>query len=925
MAETPHLYLIDASGFIFRAYYALPALTRADGTPVGAVLGYTNMLIKLLREHTPSHMAVVFDVARHTFRSELYSDYKANRSEPPEDLVPQFSLVRDATDAFGLPRVELAGFEADDVMATLARQAAEAGWNVTIVSSDKDLMQLITPQIRMWDPIKGIPLEAAAVMEKFGVAPDRVADVQALAGDATDNVPGVPGIGVKTAAELITQFGDLEGLLANAHTIKQPKRRETLLANIENARISHKLVLLENNCTLPCTLDDLKAPVFDQQRIVPFVQQMGFKTLMGRLGNPAPDAPIADSAAPSYKPANTTPPAPAQPAAPVQLITQYRTITKAADLQEWLETALAAHRIAVDTETTSLTPAKAELVGISLAGSAPDAIYIPLAHRSGNLLDDHAQENADMTEILAILKPVMENEAILKIGHNIKYDWQLFAKHDIHIAPYADPMMMSYLVDGTSHGHGLDEVAKLHLDYTCTTYDSLTGTGVNRIGFDQVPIDKATPYAAEDAAVALALYDVLAPRLRAEKVTAVYEDIEKPLIGVIANMELTGITIDPVVLQGLSSGFGARLQTIEAEIYALAGHPFNIGSPKQLGQVLFAELGLPGGKKTKTGEWSTSADVLEELAESGHPAVEQILNWRQLAKLMSTYTDTLPKQIVAATGRVHTSYSMAATNTGRLSSSDPNLQNIPIRTEEGRSIRTAFIAPEGHKLISADYSQIELRLVAEMAGIERLQQAFRDGIDIHTATAAEVFGLPVDAVPPERRREAKAINFGIIYGISAFGLSRQIGSTTGEAAQFISAYFARFPQLRAFMEAAKQEAREHGFVRTLMGRKCFIAGINDKNPARRQGAERQAINAPVQGTAADIIKLAMVDVDRALKANNLQTKLLLQVHDELVLEAPDAEVEQVIGLLHAIMPNVIKLSLPLAIEAKAAANWAAAH
>ncbi len=919
---TPHLYLVDASGFIFRAFHALPSLNRKrDGVPVGAVLGFTNMLLKLLREHNPSHMAVVFDVARHTFRNDLYTPYKANRDDPPPDLVPQFALVREATDAFGLPRVELPGYEADDVMATLSTRAVKQGFNVTIVSSDKDLMQLVTPAIRMWDPIKNIPLGAEAVFEKFGVTPDKVPDVQALAGDSTDNVPGIAGIGVKTAAELINTYGDLETLLNSASQIKQPKRREALETQADNARISYKLVSLEHDCDLPCQLSDLVHPGFDAERIGPFLAAMEFTSLLSRLKLDPP--PLNKEELAEFSPPQLLDHPESAP--PPKLITQYRAIIDPAELKAWLDVAIVGGRLALDTETTDLTPARADLVGLSLAGSAPDAIYVPFAHKSANPLMEPDPVQMDRDAALAILKPVLEDTSILKIGLNMKFDWQMIERFGVKTAPLADPMMMSYVLDGTSHGHGMDELARLHLNHTAISYDSLTGTGVKRITFDYVPLDQAIPYAAEDAAVALALYEVLAPRLRHEKVTAIYEDIERPLIRVLAEMEATGITIAPQVLQGLSSAFGERLRQIEADIYAMVGHPFNIGSPKQLGQVLFEELGLPGGRKTKTGDWSTSADVLEELAEQGHEQMEPILAWRQLSKLMSTYTEALPRNVVARTGRVHTSYSMAATSTGRLSSSDPNLQNIPIRTEEGKSIRTAFITQPGWKIISADYSQIELRLVAEMAGIERLQQAFRDGIDIHTATASEVFGLPIDDVPSARRREAKAINFGIIYGISAFGLCKQIGCAQHEAAAFIKAYFARFPQLKDFMDAAKQEAREHGFVRTLYGRKCFIPGINDKNPARRAGAERQAINAPVQGTAADIIKLAMNAVHRRLREEGFTARLLLQVHDELVLEAPDDEVDRVIALLHDVMPSVANLGVPLAVEAHAADNWAAAH
>lgn len=914
-----HLYLIDASGFIFRAYHALPSLTRPDGTPIGAVLGYANMLIKVLKEHAPSHIAVVFDVSRRTFRNDIYPDYKANREDPPADLIPQFALVREVTTAFNLPQIEVEGFEADDIIATMARQAAGQRMAVTIISSDKDLMQLVSPQIRMYDPIKNVPLGEDAVLAKFGVKPDKVVDVQALAGDSIDNVPGVPGIGVKTAAELIATYGDLENLLANTAQIKQPKRREALEGHADAARLSLRLVTLADNVPLGRTLDDFRPAAFDVNKAAAFLAAQGFKSILSRLNIPA-----QTSAAPAQ-----APPLPVSASAPTEphaVITQYQMMTNADDLAAWLRDATRDGLLAIDTETTDLTPARARLVGISLAGSAKTAVYIPLDHVATNPLTDPAPQNMALADVVRILGPVLADPAILKIGHNMKYDWQMLEAVGMAPHPVTDTMLISYALYGTQHGHGMDELAQTYLGHTPISYDAVTGTGAGRITFDQVPVDRATQYAAEDAAVTLALYHTLYPRLQASPTFPVYEDIDRPLIPVIARMEQTGIRIDPQRLQGLGAAFQERLQALEARVFAAVGHPFNLASPKQMGAVLFGELNLPGGKKTKTGEWSTAADVLENLADQGHAVVDDILEWRQFSKLISTYIDALPRAIVPKTGRVHTSYALAHTSTGRLASSDPNLQNIPIRTEEGRSIRTAFITDPGWKLISADYSQIELRLIAEMAGIERLKQAFRDGLDIHTATAAEIMGLSIDQVTPELRRQAKAINFGIIYGISAFGLSKQIGRSVAEAGAFIKTYFARFPELHAFMERTKQEARERGYVTTLLGRRCTIHGINDTNAARRAFAERQAINAPVQGTATgDIIRLAMVAIDNALRAENLRARLLLQVHDELVLEAPEGEVEAVIALLHRVMPHVIKLGLPLPIEARAADTWAAAH
>lgn len=913
------LFLVDGSGFIFRAYHALPPLTRPDGTPVGAVMGFCNMLSKLLSTHRDAHIAVIFDAARKNFRNDIYAEYKAHRPPAPEDLVPQFPLMREAAVAFGLPIMEMEGYEADDIIATYAKLAEAEGTKVTIVSSDKDLMQLVRGDIKLMDPMKQIMIGAAEVFEKFGVTPDKVIDVQALCGDASDNVPGVPGIGVKTAAELINLYGNLENLLDNTANIKQPKRRETLETNAELARISKKLVTLCDTVPVPLPVQQLVAG--NQDNLAAFLEFQGFKSLASRL---------------SLKPSTSTyvPPTPQQkPAAmaalPADVKTDYQLINDAAKLKEWLADAYETGVLAMDTETTGLTPARVDLVGISLATRIGRACYIPLAHGAGRDLFDMSAADTPpqpkVSDIVAVLKDICADASIIKVGHNMKFDLQMLQLVGLKFAALHDTMLMSYVLDGSAHGHGLDELSQLHCGHKMISYDEVTGTGKGRISFAAVPIDKACDYAAEDADFTLRLYHILQPRIAAEKMSFVYEDIERPLIQVIADMEQNGICVDPAVLKRLSQTFGEKIAALEADIQKEAGHPFNVGSPKQLGTVLFDEMGLQGGSKTKTGDWSTSADILEVLAEQGHAFVEKILEWRHLSKLRSTYTESLQEAINPKTGRVHTSFAMALTNTGRLSSSDPNLQNIPIRTEEGRMIRTAFVAPAGHVLISADYSQIELRLAAEMAGVKALQESFRTGEDIHTRTASEVMGIPIAEVTSEIRRSAKAINFGIIYGISGFGLSKQLGVTPGEAGAYIRNYLGKFPELEKFMTSLKEEARQFGYVKTFFGRKCVISGINDKNGAKRQFAERQAINAPLQGTAADIVKMAMTEVDRRIKSGDIQAKLLLQVHDELVLEVKEEQAAEVAEQIKAVMENVTSFSVPLAVEAKWAKNWSDAH
>jgi DNA polymerase-1 len=922
-APYKHLYLVDGSGYIFRAYFAIPPRNTSDGTPVNATFGFTNMLVKLLRESDADAIAVIFDKSAKTFRNAIYPEYKAHRPEPPEDLVPQFAAIREATRAFNLPCIELEGYEADDLIATYARQAKAAGAEVTIVSSDKDLMQLVDGGITMLDPMKDRWIGRDEVVEKFGVQPEKVVDVQALAGDSTDNVPGVPGIGIKTAAQLITEYGDLETLLARAGEIKQVKRREKLIENAELARISKQLVMLERNVPVEVGIDafGLKQPVADDLR--GFLERYEFRSLLRRLSDRLGG--VEETAA-----ATAAPPESAKEAA-------YELVQDLPALERWVAAAQVRGVIAVDTETTSLDPLAAELVGISLATAAGKACYIPVGHKGsgpaeGSLDLDGATEappQIPRDQALAVLKPMLEDPGVLKVGQNIKYDMLVFARHGIAVAPIDDTMLLSYVVEGGLHGHGMDELAQLHLDYQTIKFKDVAGSGRNQLTFDKVPLDKALDYAAEDADITLRLFEVLKPRLVTDRLTTVYESIERPLVPVLAEMELTGIKVDRDTLRRMSNDFARRIGELETQIYKLAGREFTIGSPKQLGEILFDEMSLDGGRKGKSGAYATGADILEGLAALGHDLPARVLDWRQVTKLKSTYTDALQTQINPDTGRVHTSYSQAVASTGRLSSNDPNLQNIPVRTEEGRKIRTAFVAEEGCVLLSVDYSQIELRLTAHIAEVEALKQAFHEGQDIHAITASQVFGIPVEGMDPMVRRKAKAINFGIIYGISAFGLAQNLGIPQGEAKAYIDAYFERYPGIRAYMDKMKRQAREQGFVTTLFGRKIHVPGIKDKNPAMRSFSERAAINAPIQGTAADIIKRAMIRVPPALAQAKLAARMLLQVHDELLLEVPREEVEQTSALLREVMENAcapaVELSVPLVADAGTGANWAEAH
>ncbi len=957
VAPGDHVFLIDGSGYIFRAYHALPPLTRpSDGLPVGAVHGFCQMLWKLLRDtrelDRPTHLAVIFDAARENFRNEIYADYKANRPAPPEDLVPQFALIKRAVEAFSVPAVELEGYEADDLIASYARQVVELGGDVTIVSSDKDLMQLIEPGVTMYDSMKNVRITPELVQKKFGVAPDKVVDVQALAGDSTDNVPGVPGIGVKTAALLINEYGDLDTLLQRAGEIKQKKRRENLLQFAEQARISRDLVRLKRDVDPPLPLEAMAVCDPDPDPLLAFLQEMEFTTLTRRIAE-ALDVDLAtlpsttDQGGTGEGTATPATPREKHPATPAGLAARrsqqalaqpvrredYETVTDAAALTQWLEAAREQGFFAFDTETTGLDAMRAELVGFSLALAPGRACYVPLAHvpADGGLDLEGAGQIAqlDRAAALAQLKPLLEDDAVLKIGQNLKYDMLLLARYDITLRAFDDTLLISYVLDAGRGGHGMDELARRHLGHKCLSFKEIAGTGKAQLTFDKVPLDQATAYAAEDADITLRLYNLLKPRLVAEGKVSVYETLERPLMPVLVAMERAGIMVDRQILARLSQRFTQAMAQLAEEIKALAGEDFNIASPKQLGDILFGKFGLEGGKKTKTGAWKTDAGVLEELAAQGVELAARVLDWRQLAKLKSTYADALPGFIHPETGRIHTSYAMAATTTGRLASSDPNVQNIPVRTPEGREIRTAFIAAPGHKLVSADYSQIELRVLAHIADIAQLKQAFADGLDIHAMTASEMFAVPLDEMTPEVRRRAKAINFGIIYGISAFGLANQLGIERSEAAAYIETYFKRFPGIRRYMEDTKAFARKHGYVETIFGRRIHYPDINTKSPQRRAFFERAAINAPIQGSAADIIRRAMVRMPHALNEAGLDARMLLQVHDELIFEVPEGETDALIETARQVMEGAclpaLDFSVPLKVDAKAATNWDEAH
>ena len=973
-----HLFLVDGSGYIFRAYHALPPLTRkSDGLQVNAVLGFCNMLWKLLAEmkdDKPTHLAVVFDKSEKTFRTDFYPEYKAHRPDPPDDLIPQFPLIREAVHAFEIPCLEQAGFEADDLIATYARLACEAKATTTIVSSDKDLMQLVGNGVTMYDTMKDKRIGAAEVMEKFGVGPDKVIEVQALIGDSSDNVPGVPGIGVKTAAQLIGEYGDLETLLKRASEIKQDKRRQTLIDNAELARISKRLVTLDQNVPLEVPVDQLAVHAPDYKNLIAFLKAMEFNTITRRVAEKSgidasaieADAKLSSSDPPPAR--LSSPPAPAgdlfapapdaalKPAAkedtngaltPISLAaaraeaarkqkidrSKYECVRTLGRLKAWIARAYDVGVVAVDTETTSLDPMQAGLCGFSLAVAPNEACYVPVGHQKeggdGLFAAGLAPDQIPEVDALAALKPLLEDKSILKIAQNMKYDWLVFAQRGIEIQGYDDTMLISYVLDAGKGGHGMDDLAKRWLDHDTIHFHHVAGSGKSQVSFDCVAIDKATDYAAEDADVTLRLWNALKPRLAAERVTSVYETLERAMPSVLARIERRGISIDRQVLSRLSGEFAQKQGALEDEIKALAGEPLNPGSPKQLGDILFGKMGLPGGTKTKTGQWSTGARELEDLAEQGHALPRKILDWRQVSKLRSTYTEALPTYVNPTTHRVHTSYALAATSTGRLSSSEPNLQNIPVRTEEGRKIRRAFVADPGMKLVSADYSQIELRLLSEVAEVPTLRQAFKDGVDIHAMTASEIFGVPVKDMPSEVRRRAKAINFGIIYGISSFGLAAQLGIDKSEAGAYIKKYFERFPGIRDYMDETREFCRVNGYVLTLFGRKCHYPDIKASNPSIRSFNERAAINARLQGSAADIIRRAMMRIEPALEEAKLKAQMLLQVHDELIFEVPDDEVKDTIAIVKELMESAphpaVALNVPLQVDARAADNWDEAH
>ncbi|WP_046864084.1 DNA polymerase I [Microvirga massiliensis] len=994
-----HVFLVDGSSFIFRAYFQAMNQDQkyntrsSDRMPTGAVRLFCSKLLQFVRDGAaglkPTHLAIVLDKSEDTHRRELYAEYKGHRPDAPDDLKVQMPLMREAVRAFGLEPIEQERYEADDLIATYTQEAKARGADVLIISSDKDLMQLVGPLVRFYDfesGTKGKPgyrpernLDEAAVTERWeGIPPEQIGDVLALMGDTSDNVPGVPGIGLKTAAQLIKEYGDLETLLSRAAEIKQPKRRETLIEHAEMARLSRKLVTLDCEAPLPVSLDDLRLPEPDPRTLVAFLKAMEFNTLTRRVAeiydvDPAAIQPdprllpggdaimwMRDSIAAEKMPADgaasasddARPEARARPdgqedglGTPVELATKrateasslafdhaaYETILDVARLEAWVAEAREQGYVAVDTETDSLDANRAELVGFSLALSPGRACYVPLAHRgesdlfgTGLLPGQLSVETA-----LAAVRPLLEDPSVLKIGQNLKYDWVVLKRHGVEIRSYDDTMLMSYVLDAGKGSHGMDELSRRHLGHAPITFTDVAGTGRNRVTFDRVPLDRATAYAAEDADVTLRLWQVLEPRLVAERRKTVYETLERPMVDVVARMEMRGIMVDRQILSRLSGDFAQSLARLEAEIHEMAGEPFALGSPKQIGDILFGKMGLPGAKKTPSGQWATPATLLEELAEAGHELPRKILDWRQLAKLKSTYTDTLQEHMNPETKRVHTCFSLAATTTGRLSSSEPNLQNIPIRTEVGRKIRTAFVAPEGSKIISADYSQIELRILAHIADIPQLRDAFEQGIDIHAATASAMFGVPLTAMTPDLRRQAKTINFGIIYGISAFGLAQRLGIPNAEAASFIKQYFERFPGIRAYIEETKRTCRERGYVTTLFGRVCHYPQIKSSNPSERAAVERQAINAPIQGSAADIIRRAMVRMEDSIREARLSARMLLQVHDELVFEVPDEEVEATLPVVTSVMEEApfpaVQLKVPLAVEARAAQNWDEAH
>ena len=926
-----HIYLVDGSTYIFRAYHALPPLTRkSDGFPVGAISGFCNMLDKLIRDEKQrnnlTHLLVVFDASGKTFRNDIYPDYKANRSSPPEDLIPQFPVIRDATNAFNVPHVELLGYEADDLIASYTKAALSKGMQVTIVSSDKDLMQLVGNGACMLDTMKNRTINEPEVIEKFGVKPNRVIDVQSLAGDSIDNVPGVPGIGIKTAALLINEYGDLEKLIENASKIKQTKRRESVIEFADQARISRELVTLKDDIELPIPIEDIQIQSIEPKKLISFLKAMEFRTLTEKKAkefNLSSEKIDTQEIKLNFTPKEDV----YETKAPLEDIKKfdydlYSTIQNIDQLNEWKEKISEKGYVAIDTETDSLNAIEANLIGFSFAISNNEACYIPIKH-----LEKSPQ--IELNQALVILKEIMEDQSILKILHNKKYDGLVLQKYGISIAPYDDTMLISYSIGSGGIRHNLDALAKNYLSHNALSFKEIAGTGKNQKVFNEIDISTASKYASEDADITLRLWKLLKPKLAEDRLSSVYETIERPLAKIIMEMEKHGVSVDEKILNKLSEKFASKIKKIEEKCFEVVGVEFNLGSPKQVGEILFDKLGIKGGKKTPSGSWSTDADTLTFLASNGNVLPKLLLEWRGLSKLKSTYTDALPTFINKKTNRIHTSYAMSSTSTGRLSSSDPNLQNIPIRNEDGREIRSAFIAEEGSSLISADYSQIELRIIAHMANDNNLKQAFKEKIDIHSLTASEVFGVPLKDMNNEIRRRAKAINFGIIYGISAFGLSNQLGISRSEASDYIRSYFEKFPSIKDYMETTKEFAKDNGFVKTLFGRKCIIDSSMSRGPGGKAFMDRAAINAPIQGTAADIIKRAMIKIPQTLKKENLSSKMIMQVHDELIFETKDEDVERTINLVKNEMSNahkpIIELSVDLEVEAAFGKNWDQAH
>lgn len=928
VSEKKHIYLIDGSGFIFRAYYALPPLTRkSDGLPVGAVSGFCNMLYKFVEEarnlekiDRPTHLVVVFDSARKNFRNDIYKDYKANRENTPEDLIPQFDLIRKAVEAFNIPSIEMLNYEADDLIATFKEQASKKKIKVTIVSSDKDLMQLVDENTFMFDSMKDKFIDKEQVKEKFGVYPDKVIDIQSLAGDSSDNVPGVPGIGIKTAAELINEYGNLDNLLKNASNIKQPKRRQTLLDNKENALISKKLVTLKKDVPIEYSIDDFLLKPIDSKKILTFLKDMEFSRLYKKLENdyglfeniPNDNSAVKNEISLEKNKTNKK---------------NFSLIFDLKNLEKILNKADEKGVFAIDTETNSLDPMVADLVGISLCVTPGEAFYIPVGHKKKE--DDLVKKQLKLNDVLKLIKPFLEDSSIKKVGQNIKYDYRIFLQHGIQMNSIEDTMLMSYALDAGKNRHGMDLLSEIHLDHKPITFKDVAGTGKSQVTFDQVDIEQAKEYACEDADITLKLYEAFEKRLFSENVLTVYDQLEKPLVKILSTIENNGVKIDQKILHKLSEKFSIEISNLEKKIYKIAKEEFNIGSTKQLGDIIYEKLKIAGSKKTKKGNFATNVSVLEDLADQGHEFPKLVLSWRQKSKLKNTYTDTLPTFINKKTKRIHTSFLLAATTTGRLASANPNLQNIPIKNTEGKEIRSAFVSEKNAKLISADYSQIEMRVLAHMADVKELKKAFLNQEDIHNLTASQIFNVSINKIDEDMRRKAKAINFGIIYGISSYGLAKQISVSNSEAESFLRSYFSKFPEIKTFMNDTISFCRKNGFVKTLFGRKCHFPNINDKNHSIKTFQERACINAPIQGTAADILRLAMIKIDKKITDKEIDANLLIQVHDELLVECNDKIVsltkKQIANEMENATDPLVKFSIPLTVDVKSGNNWNEAH